>query len=151
MRSYVKKPGIHERETECKELGEWENVAKNFEECPQTFQTISSSIPGNVTKYSSECPQILQVMFMLLKEMRTQCQSKISSCCFCVWCKSRESGDRMNPRFPCVTPMVERFSSDLLRTIINYWFSGNLFEGNADKWHLPVNIKEEVSIKVILI
>ena len=120
-------------------------------ECRQTFRGMSSNIPNNVFKHSGECPQILQGMFMLLKEMRTQCQSKISSCCFCVWCKSRESGGRRNPRFPCVTPMVERFSSDLLRTIINYWFSDNLFEGNADKWHLPVNIKEEVSTKVILI
>ena len=27
--------------------------------------------------------------------------------CFCVWCKSRELGGRLSPRFPCVTPVME--------------------------------------------
>ena len=39
---------------------------------------------------------------------------------FCIWCKSRELRGRMSPRFPCVTPMMESFSSVLLRTIISY-------------------------------
>ena len=46
------------------------------------------------------------------KEMRTWGQSKISSYCFCVWCESGELRGRGSPRFPCVTPMVESFSSD---------------------------------------
>ena len=33
---------------------------------------------------------IFSLLVLLLKEMRTRGESKISSCCFCVWCKSRE-------------------------------------------------------------
>ena len=44
--------------------------------------------------------------------MRTWDQSKISSYCFCVWCKSRELGSRGSSRFPCVTPVLETFYSD---------------------------------------
>ena len=55
---------------------------------------------------------------VLLKEMRTQGESKISSCCFSVSCKSKELEDRGSPRFPCVTPMVKS-SSDLLQAIIS--------------------------------
>ena len=39
----------------------------------------------------------------------------------CYWCKSRELGGRSSPRFPCVTPVEESFSSDLLWAIISYW------------------------------
>ena len=53
--------------------------------------------------------------------MRTWGESKISSCCFCVCCKSRELGGRGSPRFPCVTPVVQSFSSDLPRAITSYW------------------------------
>ena len=60
-------------------------------------------------------------LLVLLKQMRTPGESIISSCCFCVWCKSRELGDRGSRRIPCVTPAVESFFSDLLRTIISYW------------------------------
>ena len=45
---------------------------------------------------------------------------------FCIWCKSRELRGRMSPRFPCVTPMMESFSSVLLRTIISYWTKPHL-------------------------
>ena len=44
------------------------------------------------------------------KEMRTWSQSKISSRCLCVWCKSRELRGRWSQRFP--TRMVE-ISADL--------------------------------------
>ena len=27
----------------------------------------------------------------------------------------------MSPRFPCVTPVVESFSSDLMQAAINFW------------------------------
>ena len=57
---------------------------------------------------------------VLLKEMRTRVESKIPSCCFCVWCKSRESGGRGSSRFPCVTPVVKSLSSDLPQAIISY-------------------------------
>ena len=58
------------------------------------------------------------------KEMRTQSQIKISSCCLYVWCKSRELGGRGSPRFP--TPMVESFSTDLLLAIKCYWAEQHL-------------------------
>ena len=45
---------------------------------------------------------------------------------FCVWCKSRELGGRMSPGFPCVTPLMESFSSDLRRAIISYWTDSHL-------------------------
>ena len=54
----------------------------------------------------------------LLKEMRMLGESKISSCCICVLCKSRVLGGRGSPRFPCLTPAVESFS-DLLQAIIS--------------------------------
>ena len=41
-----------------------------------------------------------------------------SSCC---WCKSRELGGRGSLKFPCITPTVESFSSDVHRAIISYW------------------------------
>ena len=69
----------------------------------------------------------------LLKEMRTSCESMISSCWFS--CKSRELGDRgwgggggvggRGPRFPCVNPVVES-SWGLLRVIIKYWAESHL-------------------------
>ena len=46
-------------------------------------------------------------VMVLLKEMRTRCQSNISSFCFCVWCKSRVLEGRVSPRFPCVTTVME--------------------------------------------
>ena len=55
---------------------------------------------------------------VLLKEIRTESESKISSCCFCVLWKIRELGGRGSPRFSCVTLVVES-SSDLLRSIIS--------------------------------
>ena len=90
-------------------------------ESPQTFRGMSSSITGNVAKHSGECPQTFRGISVLLKEMRTQGQSKISSSCFCVWCKSRELRGSGSPRFPCVTPVMETFPSDLLRAIVSYW------------------------------
>ena len=78
---------------------------------------------SNLTKYSTECRQTFHGMSVLLKEMRARGQSKISSCCFCVWCKSKELGGRVGvggPRFPCVTRVVESFSLDILRAIISY-------------------------------
>ena len=53
------------------------------------------------------------------KEMRTWGQYKISSCCICVWCESREIGGRKSPRFP--TPKVESFSAGLLLCTKSYW------------------------------
>ena len=52
-------------------------------------------------------------------EIKTQGQSKISFFGF-VWCKLRELGGRVSPRFPCVIPVMESFPSDLLPAI-SYW------------------------------
>ena len=65
------------------------------------------------------CPHFFSLIHSVdefsLKEMRTWGQSKISSCCICVWCKSREIGGRGSPRFP--TLMVESFSPDLFPAV----------------------------------
>ena len=58
--------------------------------------------------------------------MRTQGQSKISSCYFCVWCKSRELGGSGSPRFPCLTPVMKCLPSDLLHAIFSYWAESHL-------------------------
>ena len=52
--------------------------------------------------------------------------SKISSSCFCVWYKTREFEGRGSLRFPCVTPVLKSFSSDLLRAMISYWEESHL-------------------------
>ena len=52
------------------------------------------------------------------KEMRIWGQSKISSCCICDWCKSREMKGRGSPRLP--TPVVESFSGNLFPVIKSY-------------------------------
>ena len=44
--------------------------------------------------------------------MRTWGQSKILYSCICVWCESGKLGRRRSSRFPCVTVVVETFSSD---------------------------------------
>ena len=59
------------------------------------------------------CSKTLWFSFVvLLKEMRTRGESKISSYWF-FWCKSGELGGRGSPRFPCVATVVKNFSSDL--------------------------------------
>ena len=53
-------------------------------------------------------------------------ESRILSCCFCVWYMSRELGSRGGPIFSCITPGMESFSSFLLQAIISYWTESNL-------------------------
>ena len=95
------------------------NVAKHSTECCQTFGEMLPNNPGNVLKNSEECCQTFQGMSSNIpmdccqNKMGSQGQSKISSCCFCVWCKSRELGGRENLKFPCVTPVVESFPQTL--------------------------------------
>ena len=48
--------------------------------------------------YSHAFSLIHPVNEFSFEEMRTWGQSKISSCCLCVWCKSREMGGRGSPR-----------------------------------------------------
>ena len=51
--------------------------------------------------------------------MGTRGESKISSSCFCVSCKSKELAGRGSARFPCVTPvkMLLRPSSSYNKSI----------------------------------
>ena len=58
--------------------------------------------------------------------VRTRGEPKNLSCWFCVWCKSGQLGSRGSPRFPHVTPVMESFSSNLIRAIINYWAESHL-------------------------
>ena len=53
-------------------------------------------------------------LLVLLNEMSTRSETKISSCYFCVWSKLRKLGGRESPRFPRVTPVVKNFSAHLL-------------------------------------
>ena len=79
-------------------------------------------------KFLQGCSKVVPRWFLfpvLLKEPRMQGQSNITSCYFC-WCKSGELGGSSSLRFPCVTPVVESFSSDLLWVIIIYWAESHL-------------------------
>ena len=58
------------------------------------------------------------------KEMRMWGQPKTSSCCLCVWYKSKELRSRGSTRFP--KSMVERFSADFLPAIESYWTESHL-------------------------
>ena len=53
-------------------------------------------------------PRVYESFF---KETRTWANSKISSCCLCVWCNSRELRGSRSPRSP--TTMVESFFQQL--------------------------------------
>ena len=57
---------------------------------PGLFQDFMGFVPG-VTQGQ---PNTIFSFLMLVKEMRTQGQSKIISCCYFCWCKSGELGDR---------------------------------------------------------
>ena len=48
----------------------------------------------------------------------------------------------MTPRFPCVTPVVERFSSELLRAIITYWAESHLKSCQTSTMELPEDVKQ---------
>ena len=63
------------------------------------------------------------------KEMSMWGKPKISFCCLCVWCKSKELGGKgggggVSTRFS--TPMVENFSVDFLPAIESYWTESHL-------------------------
>ena len=83
----------------------------------QTLRGMLPDIPGNVLKHS-----------LLLKEMRAQGQSKISSCCFFFWCKSRELGGRGSPKFPCVTSIIN-YSYNKLLGRVAFRILSNIHDG----------------------
>ena len=81
---------------------------------------LSSSFCWQMADYYSHFFSLInQLDEFSFKEIRTWGQSKISSFCLCVWCKSREWRGSGNPRFK--TPMVEVFSADLLPAIKSHW------------------------------
>ena len=56
---------------------------------------LSSSFCGHLANYYSHVFSLVHRLDEFsFKKMRTWGQSKVSSCCLCVWCKSRELGDR---------------------------------------------------------
>ena len=73
--------------------------------------SVRDNVIIQMAHYSSHVFSLIHILPLdefSFKKMRTWGQSKISSCCLCVWCKSRELGSRGSPRF--VTPIVESFS-----------------------------------------
>ena len=62
---------------------------------------------------------------------------------FCVWCKSKELGSRVGRRFPCVNPVMENFSLDLLRAIISYWTESHLELCQLPRWSSSTNIAQK--------
>ena len=91
-----------------------------------TIKIATSIVTDYADRESNTCILISIFCFRIfvpgkLKGMRTRCQTKILSCFFNVWCKSRALQGMVRPGWPCVTPVVESFSSDLLRAKISYW------------------------------
>ena len=78
----------------------------------------ASNHPAYADNYIHVFSLIHPVDRFSFKEMRTRDQSKISSCCLCVWCKPKELGGRRSIKFP--TSMVESFSGDFLPAIESY-------------------------------
>ena len=90
-------------------------------------ENLISSFCGRLADYYSHVFSLIHQLLLgefSFKEMRTYSQTKISSCCLYVWCKSRELGGSGSPRFP--TPMVESLSADLLPAIKSYWAESHL-------------------------
>ena len=69
--------------------------------CPGLFQDFMVFVP-DVTQGNEDTASVQDFIVLFL------------------WCKSGELGGRGSPRFPCVAPVVESFSSDLLQVIITY-------------------------------
>ena len=67
----------------------------------QLLWVIAQLLITRVTPIYLEDEFFVFSFLVLLKEMRTLGESKISSGCFCVSCKSSELGCRRGPRFPC--------------------------------------------------
>ena len=72
--------------------------------------------------------------WVLLQGNKTWVQSKISSCCLCVWCNSRELIYRGSPSFPI--SIVESSSTDLLPPIKSYWLDSHLNISPSQREHL---------------
>ena len=71
--------------------------------------------------------------------MRTWGQSKISPSCICVWCESGELGRRKILIFPCVTLVVETFSSG--RVTSRIWSNIN---DEAPLWKQPITLTRQL-------
>ena len=100
------------------------NVVEHSGECRQTFQGTFSSIPGNVCiTQGNEDPGPVQDFILLFL------------------CKSRELGGKGSPRFPCVTPVVEIFPSDLFWAIVSYWAESHLFSFSCVSTKAPSSAK----------
>ena len=68
---------------------------------PWSVSILSSSFCGQLAYYHSHIFSLIHPLDEFsFKEMRTWGQFKISTCCLCVQCKSRQLGGRGSPRFP---------------------------------------------------
>ena len=111
------------------------NVFKHSGECPQTFWGVSPNIPANIAKHSRECPQIFRGMSVLLKEIRTEGQFKISFCCFLCFVQIKRIRRQGSPRFSCVTPVVESFPHTFfeLWLVVSYWAVSHIESSEASR------------------
>ena len=88
-----------------------------------------STITDSTDRQSNMCILISIFYFRIFFPVATHGNEDAGSVQYFIllfWCKSKESGGRVSPRCPCVTPVVESFSSDLLRAIISYWLESHL-------------------------
>ena len=113
LSTFVKRPMMGERRPSFGIFVVWSASFVSAESLERGGIISSRSFYGQLPDYYSHVFSLIHpVDEFSFKEMRTWGQSKISSCCICVWCKSREIGVCVwGARFP--TPMVESFSPDL--------------------------------------
>ena len=100
-------------------------------ECCQTFRGMSPNILGNFVNYSGKFRQTSRGMPPNISgnvakhigewgngnEDAGSVQDFILF--FCVWCKLGEFADRVSPRFPYLTSVVECLPSDLLQATVH--------------------------------
>ena len=80
----------------------------------------SCSFYGQLADYYSHVFSLIHpVDEFSFKEMRTWSQSKISSCCLCVWCKSKEMWGRGSPRFTNGEELLRRPTQTSYRKLLD--------------------------------
>ena len=122
LSTFVKRPMMGERRPSFGIFVVWSASFVSAESLERGGIISSRSFYGQLPDYYSHVFSLIQpVDEFSFKEMRTWGQSKISSCFLCVWCKSGEIWSRGSP----ISPMVERFSSDL-PVIESYWTESHL-------------------------
>ena len=105
----------------------------------QLYLGLCGQLADYYSHFFSLIHPLLSIEFPF-KEMTMFGQSKILSCCLCLWCKSRKLGGRGSPGFP--TAMVESFSADLLPALKHnlLGFSLKNLKDSSIKTSLPLPI-----------